>query len=463
MYAYADKKQATTDKKKVKPSQKSSQMQTVAFNATGIPDTLKTRFENRSGFSFDDVRVHYNSDKPAQLQSFAYTQGNEVFIAPGQEKHLGHELGHVVQQKQGIVRSTTHVAGLPVNDSQELENAADHLCSETRQQTSMPENIIQRKIILENPDGERAESILPELLDWLKHGGVPTPDQYTSTLQSMIKDDVMRVFKREGGQSELVALLPDHDVVEEILWQESEDTVSLKQDVNRAMLRLKATLLKWLVTDEKLMQAIIDESKIVPRERPLYFKESPDIFFALNSWDESWTIEKTAGLLLDLGYHMRKKLGGMEVMNATMKSGRPEMRDKSTTEPKGFNERRDDPNFESNVRARSWGQHLPDKSEIRSGISASTGNLLLLLKALDDEIDVSFDEVGAIMLSVFRFWNVKPGTKKALDSGLDPNNLQFRNEKGLFHTATEIWSVYTYVYLTQHLLHTDASTFEVSS
>jgi hypothetical protein len=46
----------------------------------------------------DGVRVEYNSDKPAQLGAKAYTQGSRVYIAPGQEKHLGHELGHVIQQ-----------------------------------------------------------------------------------------------------------------------------------------------------------------------------------------------------------------------------------------------------------------------------------------------------------------------------------------------------------------------------
>lgn len=96
-----------------------------SHNITGIPDATKTRFENLSGFAFDDVRVHYNSDKPSQLQALAYTQGNQVYIGPGQEKHLEHELGHVVQQKQGIVQPTTRIGGLPVNDSPALEADAD--------------------------------------------------------------------------------------------------------------------------------------------------------------------------------------------------------------------------------------------------------------------------------------------------------------------------------------------------
>ncbi|MDR0935409.1 MAG: DUF4157 domain-containing protein [Oscillospiraceae bacterium] len=96
-----------------------------AENRTGIPDKLKWKYEEASGFSFDDVRVHYNSDKPDALQALAYTMGNDVHIAPGQERHLPHELGHVVQQKSGLVTPTTRVNGIPVNDSAALERAAD--------------------------------------------------------------------------------------------------------------------------------------------------------------------------------------------------------------------------------------------------------------------------------------------------------------------------------------------------
>ena len=94
-------------------------------NMTGIPTSMKNRYEAASGLSFDDVRIHYNSAKPAQLQALAYTQGNQVHIGPGQEKHLEHELGHVVQQKLGLVRPTTWINGLPVNDDRKLEQQAD--------------------------------------------------------------------------------------------------------------------------------------------------------------------------------------------------------------------------------------------------------------------------------------------------------------------------------------------------
>lgn len=58
---------------------------------TGIPTQLKERMEQSAGLSFDDVRVHYNSDLPARLNASTYTKGNRVEIGPRQERHLPHE------------------------------------------------------------------------------------------------------------------------------------------------------------------------------------------------------------------------------------------------------------------------------------------------------------------------------------------------------------------------------------
>ena len=117
-------------------------------NMTGIPTQMKLDFERRSGLSFDDVRVHYNSDKPRKIGALAYTQGNQVHVGPSQERHLRHELGHVVQQKQGIVRPTAWVSGLLVNNSNVLELQADsfakgNLTKITTQGTELHKPVIQ--------------------------------------------------------------------------------------------------------------------------------------------------------------------------------------------------------------------------------------------------------------------------------------------------------------------------------
>ncbi|WP_235585945.1 DUF4157 domain-containing protein [Shewanella frigidimarina] len=96
-------------------------------NNTGLPANLKSGMESLSGMSLDHVNVHYNSSKPASVQAHAYAQGSDIHLASGQEKHLPHELGHVVQQAQGRVKPTTSVSGMAVNDNPSLESEADSL------------------------------------------------------------------------------------------------------------------------------------------------------------------------------------------------------------------------------------------------------------------------------------------------------------------------------------------------
>ncbi|HCI14277.1 MAG TPA: hypothetical protein DFK12_10065 [Gallionellaceae bacterium] len=95
-------------------------------NNTGLPDNLKSGIENLSGMSMDNVKVHYNSSQPAQLNALAYAQGTDIHVAPGQEQHLPHEAWHVVQQAQGRVKPTMQMKeGVPVNDDKSLEHEAD--------------------------------------------------------------------------------------------------------------------------------------------------------------------------------------------------------------------------------------------------------------------------------------------------------------------------------------------------
>lgn len=116
------------EKSSVDPAVQSAKRSVSRENRTGIPQRLKERMEQSTGVSFDDVRVHYNSALPARLDSLAYTQGNQVEIGPGQERHLPHELGHVVQQKLGIVRANArHASGVMLNTDSVLEHQADEI------------------------------------------------------------------------------------------------------------------------------------------------------------------------------------------------------------------------------------------------------------------------------------------------------------------------------------------------
>ncbi len=129
-------------------------------NNTGLPDNLKTGVESLSGYAMDDVKVHYNSSKPNELNAHAYAQGTDIHMAPGQEKHLPHEAWHVVQQKQGRVKPTMQMKGkVNVNDDAGLENEADVMgaksmlsneLNKTIQAKSIDDNIVQRVVPTEN-------------------------------------------------------------------------------------------------------------------------------------------------------------------------------------------------------------------------------------------------------------------------------------------------------------------------
>lgn len=92
-------------------------------NRTGLPDRLKFGIESLSGISLDNVKVHYNSNKPAELNAMAYAQGADIHVGPGQEKHLPHEAWHVIQQAQDRVKPT-NTRPFPLNDEPRLEDEA---------------------------------------------------------------------------------------------------------------------------------------------------------------------------------------------------------------------------------------------------------------------------------------------------------------------------------------------------
>ncbi|SDF49384.1 eCIS core domain-containing protein [Chitinophaga filiformis] len=117
-------------------------------NDTGLPDDLKSGIESLSGYSMDDVRVNYNSARPAQLQAHAYAQGTDIHIAPGQERHLAHEAWHVVQQKQGRVSPTVQLQkDIPVNDDAGLEQEADIMGAKALQRATIGPIPLQYKRI----------------------------------------------------------------------------------------------------------------------------------------------------------------------------------------------------------------------------------------------------------------------------------------------------------------------------
>lgn len=103
----------------------------------GLPENLKNGLEILSGVSLSDVKFHKNSEKPQRVGALAYTQGNDIHIAPGQEKYLPHEGWHAVQQKQGRVEATVQMkSGALLNDDTGLEKEADAMGSRAEREAS---------------------------------------------------------------------------------------------------------------------------------------------------------------------------------------------------------------------------------------------------------------------------------------------------------------------------------------
>jgi hypothetical protein len=156
-------------------------------NRTGLPNQLKAGVENLSGHSLDDVKVHYNSARPAQLQALAYAQGTAIHIGPGQEKHLPHEALHVAQQKQGRVRPTRQLkgqAGVGVNDNAGLEKEADVMGA---QATLLPAARSER-LLLTSPRSQPIQKMRERAIKAKKPA--PTPaEEATAREQAAAKSD----------------------------------------------------------------------------------------------------------------------------------------------------------------------------------------------------------------------------------------------------------------------------------
>lgn len=130
----------------------------------GLPVHLKSGLEALSGTNLTGVRVHYNSSKPAQLNALAYTQGQDIYVGHGQEKHLPHEGWHAVQQAQGRVTPITQIKGVSVNDDENLEQEADvmggkalQMARTERAQVRSHDTPVQKK-------GDVAQCVAPAVL-----------------------------------------------------------------------------------------------------------------------------------------------------------------------------------------------------------------------------------------------------------------------------------------------------------
>ncbi|GEM_PF-3858649 len=92
--------------------------------SSSVVETLQ-RIEAKNQVPMDGVNIRFQSAAPAEYGAKAIAYGGRnVEIAPGAESALNHELGHIVQQRLGLVKETGKINGRPVNDKASLEQDA---------------------------------------------------------------------------------------------------------------------------------------------------------------------------------------------------------------------------------------------------------------------------------------------------------------------------------------------------
>lgn len=97
-----------------------------------LPGDLRGHMEQVLGADFSDVRVHIGP-QASSIGALAFTSGSDIYFAPGHYQPasaagrdlIGHELAHVVQQRQGRVRNRS--GDVRVVNDRALEAEADRL------------------------------------------------------------------------------------------------------------------------------------------------------------------------------------------------------------------------------------------------------------------------------------------------------------------------------------------------
>jgi Domain of unknown function (DUF4157) len=157
--------------------------------ANGLPEPLKTNIEAMSGLSMDDVRVHRNSAEPGGIGALAFTQGAEIHLGSGQERHLPHEAWHVVQQKQGRVPITTHFAGAAGNADSHLEREAETMGDRAEWSRALPTTQRRERLAAQ-----------PAIQRYMGVGGhkIVMPERIAGSAYNSFLTDLLNTFHRLG-------------------------------------------------------------------------------------------------------------------------------------------------------------------------------------------------------------------------------------------------------------------------
>lgn len=298
---------ATAQKmKEEEPTQKKS---AGSINNTGLPNQLKAGIESMSGMSMDHVKVHYNSDKPAQLNAHAYAQGSDIHVAPGQEQHVPHEAWHVVQQAQGRVKPTMQMKmGVPVNDDAGLETEADVMGAKAMQLKSY-DGSVKVKTAITAPD-LNDWGVVRSKLDGVAKGGDayeigPRVDASLAKLGLATGESAMSAHmipNRIGGSGKKDNVRPWKDSFERGTWETSVENVFNQELLNAKVndvvdYKVNTTELGSDKADEIIATSAVDTEKTKPEHKTRLMEIPTDVSATVGSKSLGTTDEPFKGLI----------------------------------------------------------------------------------------------------------------------------------------------------------------------
>ncbi len=410
-------------------------------NRTGLPDKLKAGVESLSGHSLDDVKVHYNSAKPAQLQAHAYAQGTDIHLGPGQEKHLPHEAWHVVQQKQGRVKPTMLINNIGINDTNALEYEANNMGSKSEQLTNDKANI-KSEVVIHNPIVQRVVKVanVKQVFGalWLEIQENPT---FTVLHLSSSQVEAARVRLKKWVEAPAKSLLPKrksenrnydnlnhliNSLIGEINSKEIKKIEKKQAEVifDEAIFRIRvnSAMQKLKLSYTDVIRALpVDKKK--GRYQHFYGKIFKDnnLDSAVSRWVPGESLLSTITLILDLSLAIKEHaVQRLELANRV-----------SNILPNHLSQARMHRNHWNGNEGADWTKKARmNNLPLSAGPSATTGQTMNVLRAAPHVANgaiVSKEEMIAVAEAAFAFWAIKA----------------YKHKSGI-HTRTEVMSVLDY-------------------
>jgi hypothetical protein len=194
-------------------------------NKTGLPDNLKSGIEQLSGYAMDDVKVHYNSDKPAQLQAQALgtvrPTSDSVSANGDCNLEMANHEGTPAMEPKSISDSGSIVQRLLQKYEQRLLESErlrlNDLVAKYEQEKAeilsklilLEQNMVQADVVSLSFLRERTDEMFPRIDDFFKDAATIAREAISSSAKLRKLTAVLNGFQKSGGQNEILNMLKE--------------------------------------------------------------------------------------------------------------------------------------------------------------------------------------------------------------------------------------------------------------